>query len=99
MKSWSFFFARTDPNYLRPILKEVVVIIERTFVYPINKTMKIGNSTDSSNDLSCFPNLPKIRQRDICQIERENHLLIEFYSRFFSVARNFHSLLSTCHLI
>lgn len=47
------------PNYLRPIFKEIVVIIERTFVYLINETMKIGNSTDSSNDLSFFPNLPK----------------------------------------
>lgn len=35
------------------------VIIERTFVYLIHETMKIGNSTDSSNDLSFFPYLPK----------------------------------------
>lgn len=61
MKFWFFFFVRIDLNYLRLILKEVVVIIERIFVYFINKIMKIGNSIDSSNDFSCFFNLLKIR--------------------------------------
>lgn len=70
------------------------VIIERTFVYLIHETMKIGNSTDSSNDLSFFPNLPKKkkRQRGIWQIERGNNLLKEIYSPFFSVARHEFSL-------
>lgn len=58
------------PNYLRPILEEIVVIIERTFVYPINDTMKIGKSADSSNDLSFFPNFPKIRQRGIYAMDK-----------------------------
>lgn len=53
--------------------------------------MKIGNSTDSNNDLSFFPNLPK-KKRGIWQIERGNHLLKEIYSPFFSVARNEFSL-------
>lgn len=86
------------PNYLRPILEEIVVIIERTFVYPINDTMKIGKSADSSNDLSFFSQLSKNKTaRDLChgQIERGKHLLKEIYSPFFSVARNFHCVLST----
>lgn len=58
------------PNYLRPILEEIVVIIERTFVYPINDTMKIGKSADSNNDLSVFPNFPKIRQRGIYAMDK-----------------------------
>lgn len=58
------------PNYLRPILEEIVVIIERTLVYPINDTMKIGKSADSSNDLSFFPNFPKIRQRGIYAMDK-----------------------------
>lgn len=36
MKFWSFSSLEQVPNYLRPIFKEIVVIIERTFVYPRN---------------------------------------------------------------
>lgn len=37
MKFWSFFSSLEQiPNYLRQIFKEIVVIIERTFVYPRN---------------------------------------------------------------